>query len=215
MTAFCWMTLMRFRCFVSVSASSGVPLIGSFRASSPGFRVSSCKISSRRVISYDQRSLSTRLSRSDLLSLQPHPCAMQYPGPYGESGGRSLGPGFRPARSRTANQQRQGRSYSEDYRSPSRARELLHVDRSFTFLLVFPIPPDPRLYGDVCGGSDAAELALMGAASPPADHHGVPPCTWPTRPRLLRSPGGRSCPLAPPASPRRRPWSRPGIRRPR
>src|SRR5829696_2407157 len=86
------MTLMKFRCFVSVSASSGVPLIGSFRASSPGFRASSCKISSRRVVSYDQRSLSTRLSRSDLLSLQPHPCAMQYPGPYGESGSRNLGP---------------------------------------------------------------------------------------------------------------------------
>ncbi len=144
MTAFCWMTLMKFRCFLSVSASSGVPLIGSFRASSPGFRGSSCNISSRRVVSYNQRSLSTRLSRSELLSLQPHPSPPPYPGFYGESGSRSPG----PARSRTANQQRQGRSYNEGYHSPGRVRELLHVDRSSTFPLVFPILPDPRLFGD-------------------------------------------------------------------
>ena len=148
MTAFCWMTLMKFRFFLSVSASSGLPLIGSFRASSPGFRGSSYNISSRRVVSYNQRSLSTRPSRSDLLSLQRHPSPPQYPGPYSESGSRSPGPGSGSARSRTANQQRQSRSYNEVYRSPGRARELLHVDRSPTFLLIFPILPDPRPFGD-------------------------------------------------------------------
>ena len=144
MTAFCWITLMKFRCFLSVSASSGVPLIGSFRASSRGFRGSSCNISSRRVVTYNQRSLSTRPSRSDLFSLQPHPSPPQRPGPYGEPGSRS--PGL--ARARTANQQRQSRSYNEVYRSPGCARDLLHVDRSATFLLILPILPDPRPFGD-------------------------------------------------------------------
>lgn len=136
---------MEFRCFLSVSASSGLPLIGSFRASSPGFRGSSCNISSRRVVSYNQRSLSTRPSRSSLLSLQPHPSPPQYPGPYRQSGSRNPGPSSEPARSGNANQQRQSRNYSEVYRSPGRACELLHVDRSPTVLLILP---DPRPFGD-------------------------------------------------------------------
>lgn len=50
-------------------------------------------MSSCSVVSYDQRSLSTRLTQAGFLSLQSRPCATQHPGTYGGFGAQDLADG--------------------------------------------------------------------------------------------------------------------------